>query len=83
MKRQKISKENSSFCFSFLSITKHDLSYTMIISCARPSAYVRSPIHAYIYNNVYTEKHHSEIFISVKSTLKSQLFCEKIWWNGK
>ena len=50
-------------------------------------AYVCTPVclcqRTHIYYNVSFRIWVIKIFISVKSELKSQLFCEKIWWNGK
>ena len=73
----KYANNSSSFC-----IKKSLNWYTPYKIYARTS-HVRERAGAHIYNNVYSKMNQSKLFISVKYALKSQLFCEKIWWNGK
>ena len=49
----------------------------------RAQAHMHASVRMHIYNKVYTKNRHAKIFIDVKNALKSQLFCEKIWWNEK
>ena len=73
----KYANNSSSFC-----IKKSLNWYTPYKIYARTS-HVRERAGAHIYNNVYSKMNQYKLFISVKFWLKSQLFCEKIWWNGK